>query len=48
MKKNIPFLFFMAVLTLLLTVPVDLALCQSHETAIAVGQTVTTEILYLL
>ena len=44
MKKNIPTVFSLAVLTLLLTVPVDPALCQSHETAITVGQPVTTQI----
>jgi hypothetical protein len=44
MKKNIPFLFSMAVWTLLWTVQVDPALCQSHETAIAFGEAVTTQI----
>ena len=44
MKKKIPFLFSLAVLTLLGAAPIDTALCQSHDTAIAVGESVTTQI----
>lgn len=44
MKNKIPFLFSLAVLTLLWAVRADMALCQSHDTATGIGEAITTQI----